>query len=239
MGIGLKDNAEIQVVINQYGSIKQKDSQRGDGVYYSLDCLVDGRKDSIWGELPFLQALVENWPGANGGCTIERLNKNRYEVTVDEDDEGDLSKGPELATWSDEDGGWVTLEMPDFDAPAPKQSKPKQAKAETPAKQPQSRSDNGQAKKPVISSTMRPGDLKDRYGWALGASMSLWNETYSRGLGESWEPDNDYWANVRNSATTLFIQSMDLPKSAFEDALGTVVDVMDGEVVAEEEEVPF
>ena len=186
-----------------------------------------------------LQALVENWPGANGGCTIERYNANRYEVTVDEDDEGDLSKGPELATWSDEDGGWVTLEMPDFSAPAPKQSKPKKAKAETPAKQPQSRSDNGQAKKPVTLSTMRPGDLKDRYGWALGASMSLWNETYSRGLGESWEPDNDYWTNVRNSATTLFIQSMDLPKSAFEDALGTVVDVMDGEVVAEEEEVLF
>ena len=51
---GLKDNQEISVAVNQYGSIKQKDSQRGDGVYYSLDCLVDGRKEKIWGMLTFV-----------------------------------------------------------------------------------------------------------------------------------------------------------------------------------------
>ena len=146
---GLKDNQEISVVVNQYGSIKQKDSQHSDGVYCSLDYTVDGRKEKIWGELPVLQALVENWPGANGGCTIERDNANRYEITVDEDDEGDLSKGPALPTLSDEDGGWVTLEMPDFDAPAPKQRKaikPQKAKAEKHATKAHDRSDNGQAK---------------------------------------------------------------------------------------------
>ena len=86
--------------------------------------------------MPFLKALVHDWPGAGGLCTIERLNAKRYEVTIIESEEpGDTELGPELKMWDDDEGGFKLLEIPDFSGPAPKQPKPAektQAKADTP-----------------------------------------------------------------------------------------------------------
>jgi hypothetical protein len=75
----------------------------------------------------------------------------------------------------------------------------------------------------------------------LNLSQSIWNETFTNTLGDTWEPDNAYWENVRASANSLFIESAKLPKDAFAAAVSTAVKVLDGEVVKEEDEddLPF
>ena len=207
---GLKDNQKIELRINKYGSIQQKKSKNGDGYYFMLECEVDGKSQKVWGEMEFLEALVNEWPGAGGLCTIERLNAKRYEVIVavaEPDDEdfkpGDMELGPELKTWDDDEGGFVQLEMPT----------------------------NGKT----------TDDITRRYTWALNLSQSIWNETFTNSLGDTWEPDNAYWENVRASANTLFIQAEKLPKDAFQSAVSTAVEVLDGEVVKGEDDdgLPF
>ena len=128
--------------------------------------------------------------------------------------------------------------MPDFAGPAPKQPKPAgkaektQTKAETPpAKQ---ASANGKT----------TDDIARRYDWAMGLSQRIWNETFTNTLGDTWEPDNAYWENVRASANTLFIQAEKLPAGAFTEAVSTAVEVLDGEVVKaaakeDEDDLPF
>jgi len=137
--------------------------------------------------------------------------------------------------WDDDEGGFKLLEMPDFGGPAPKQPKvaekteKAQAKADTPpAKQ---APPNGKT----------TDDIARRYDWAMGLSQRIWDETFTKSLGDSWEPDNAYWENVRASANTLFIQSERLPTDAFAAAVSTAVEVLDGEVVKEEDEddLPF
>ena len=230
---GLKDNQVVELTVNKYGSIIQKKSKSGDGFYFMVECEVDGRSQKVWGEMPFLKALVIDWPGAEGTCTVEKLNSKRYEVTIT--DPGDMELGPELKTWDDDEDGFVQLEMPDFDGPAPKQ--PKQAKkASTQANTspPTQAPPNGKT----------TDDITRRYTWALGLSQSIWNETFTNSLGDSWEPDNAYWENVRASANSLFIESAKLPKDAFAAAVATAVEVLDGEVVKaaakeDEDDLPF
>ena len=79
---GLKDNQKIELRVNKFGSIQQKKSKNGGGYYFLLECEVDGQSQKVWGEMPFLKALVHDWPGAEGLCTIERLHAKRYEVIV-------------------------------------------------------------------------------------------------------------------------------------------------------------
>ena len=226
---GLKDNDKIQLKVNRYGSIIQKPSKSGDGYYFLLECEVDGQSQKVWGDMPFLKALVNDWPGAEGLCTIERLNAKRYEVTVEEP--GDTDEGPELKMWDDDEDGFKLLEMPDFGGPAPKQPKKAQKAEPPPAKQ---ASANGKT----------TDDIARRYDWALGLSQRIWNETFTNTLGDTWEPDNAYWENVRASANTLFIQAEKLPAGAFTEAVSTAVEVLDGEVVKaaakeDEDDLPF
>ena len=233
---GLKDNQKIELTVNKYGSIVQRPSKKGNGYYYQLECEVDGQSQKVWGDMPFLKAMVNDWPGAEGECTIERLNNKRYEVTIT--DPGDMELGPELKTWDDDEDGFVYIEMPDFGGPAPKQPKvaekteKTQAKADTiPAKQ---APPNGKT----------TDDIARRYDWAMGLSQRIWNETFTNTLGDTWEPDNAYWENVRVSANSLFIESAKLPTDAFAEAVATAVEVLDGEVVKasakeDEDDLPF
>jgi hypothetical protein len=233
---GLKDNQKIELRVNKYGSIQQKKSRNGDGYFFMIECEVGEKTEKVWGEMEFLEALVNEWPGAGGLCTIERLNAKRYEVTITEP--GDMELGPELKTWDDDEGGFVQLEMPDFGGPAPKQ--PKQPK----------KAEKTQAKANTSPATQAPpngkttDDITRRYTWALGLSQSIWNETFTNSLGSNWEPDNAYWENVRASANSLFIESAKLPKDAFAVAVATVVEAIDGEVVKapakeDEDDLPF
>ena len=230
---GLKDNQVVELTVNKYGSIIQKKSKSGDGFYFMVECEVDGRSQKVWGEMPFLKALVIDWPGAEGTCTVEKLNSKRYNVTIT--DPGDLELGPELKTWDDDEGGFVQLEMPDFDGPAPKQPK-KAEKASTQA--------NTSPATQAPPNGKTTDDITRRYTWALGLSQTIWNDTFTNSLGDSWEPDNAYWENVRASANSLFIESAKLPKDAFAVAVATVVEAIDGEVVKapakeDEDDLPF
>tara|TARA_R100001082_G_scaffold25829_1_gene12801 strand:- start:1567 stop:2265 length:699 start_codon:yes stop_codon:yes gene_type:complete len=230
---GLKDNQTIELTVNKYGSIIQKKSKSGDGFYFMLECEVDGRSQKVWGEMPFLKALVIDWPGAEGTCTVEKLNSKRYDVTIT--DPGDLDLGPDLKTWDDDHGGFVELEMPDFDGPAPKQ--PKKAE-KAPAKATASPAIQ------ALNNGKTVDDIARRYHWALGLSQKIWNRTFTQGLGDSWEPDNVYWENVRASANSLFIESSKLPDSAFQAAVATAVEALDGEVVEaavkeDDDDLPF
>jgi len=230
---GLKDNQKIELTVNKYGSIQQKKSKNGDGFFFMIECEVGEKKEKVWGEMEFLEALVNDWPGAEGTCTIERLNAKRYEVTIT--DPGDMELGPELKTWDDDEGGFVQLEMPDFDGPAPKQSK----KAE---KAPTQANTSPATQAPPNGKTT--DDITRRYTWALGLSQTIWNDTFTNSLGDSWEPDNAYWENVRASANSLFIESAKLPKDAFAVAVSTAVEAIDGEVVKaaakeDEDDLPF
>ena len=233
---GLKDNETIELTVNKYGSIIQRPSKSGKGYYFQLECEVAGQSQKVWGEMEFLEALTNDWPGAEGTCTIERLNKKRYDVTIT--DPGDMELGPELKTWDDDEGGYVQIEMPDFGGPAPKQPKPAEKAEKT------------QAKANTSPATQAPpngkttDDITRRYTWALRLSQSIWNETFTNSLGDSWEPDNAYWENVRASANSLFIESAKLPKDAFAAAVATAVEVLDGEVVKaaakeDEDDLPF
>jgi len=236
---GLKDNQTIELTVNKYGSIIQKKSRSGDGFYFMVECDVDGRSQKVWGEMPFLKALVNDWPGAEGTCTVEKLNAKRYDVTIT--DPGDLDLGPDLKTWDDDEGGFVELEMPDFDGPAPKQPK-KAEKAEKAEKAPAKANASPAKQAPANGKTA--DDIARRYNWALGLSQRIWNQTFTKGLGDSWEPDNVYWENVRASANSLFIESSKLPESAFQAAVATAVEALDGEVVEaavgeNEDDLPF
>jgi hypothetical protein len=200
-------------------SFKEK-SKSGNGFFFMVECEVDGQSQKVWGEMPFLKALVIDWPGAEGTCTVEKLNSKRYNVTIT--DPGDLDLGPDLKTWDDDEGGFVELQMPDFDGPAPKQ--PKKAE-KAPAKA------TASPAKQAPASGKTADDIARRYNWALGLSQRIWNQTFTQGLGDSWEPDNVYWENVRASANSLFIESSKLPDSAFQAAVATAVEALDGEVV--------
>jgi hypothetical protein len=242
---GLKDNQKIELRVNKYGSIQQKKSRNGDGYFFMIECEVGEKKEKVWGEMEFLEALVSEWPGAEGLCTIERLNAKRYEVTITEP--GDMELGPELKTWDDDEGGFVQLEMPDFDGPAPKQ--PKSAQKAEPtgriADPPSITFNDGPAPaKQAPTNGKTTEDITRRYTWALGLSQSIWNETFTNSLGSNWEPDNAYWENVRASANSLFIESAKLPKDAFTAAVSTAVEALDGEVVKDtakegEDDLPF
>ena len=242
---GLKDNQKIELRVNKYGSIIQRPSKSGDGYYFLLECEVDGQSQKVWGDIAFLKALVNDWPGAEGLCTIERLNAKRYEVIVavaEPDDEdfkpGDMELGPELKMWDDDEDGFKLLEMPDFGGPAPKQ--PKQPKQTEKTEKAQAKAETPPAKQ-ASANGKTTDDITRRYTWALNLSQSIWNETFTNSLGETWEPDNAYWENVRASANSLFIESAKLPKDAFAAAVSTAVKVLDGEVVKEEDEddLPF
>ena len=63
---GLKDNQKIELRVNKYGSIQQKKSKNGDGYFFMIECEVDEKKQKVWGEMEFLEALVNDWPGAEG-----------------------------------------------------------------------------------------------------------------------------------------------------------------------------
>ena len=233
---GLKDNQTIELTVNKYGSIIQKKSKSGDGFYFMVECDVDGRSQKVWGEMPFLKALVIDWPGAAGTCTVEKLNSKRYDVTIT--DPGDLDLGPDLKTWDDDEGGFVELQMPDFDGPAPKQPKKAEKAEKAPAKA------TASPAKQAPASGKTADDIARRYNWALGLSQKIWNQTFTQGLGDSWEPDNVYWENVRASANSLFIESSKLPDSAFQAAVATAVEALDGEVVEaaakeSEDDLPF
>ena len=233
---GLKDNQKIELTVNKYGSIIQRPSKSGKGYYFQLECEVAGQSQKVWGEMEFLAALVNDWPGANGTCTVERLNKKRYEVTITEP--GDMELGPELKTWDDDEGGFVQLEMPDFGGPAPKQAKPAEKAEKTQAQA------NTPPAKQAPPNGKTTDDITRRYTWALGLSQSIWNETFTNSLGDSWEPDNAYWENVRASANSLFIESAKLPSDSFAAAVTTAVKALDGEVVKaaakeDEDDLPF
>ena len=233
---GLKDNQVVELTVNKYGSIIQKKSKSGDGFYFMVECDVDGRSQKVWGEMPFLKALVNDWPGAEGTCTVEKLNSKRYDVTIT--DPGDLDLGPDLKTWDDDEGGFVELQMPDFDGPAPKQPKKAEKAEKAPAKATASPAIQ------ALNNGKTVDDIARRYHWALGLSQRIWNQTFTKGLGDSWEPDNVYWENVRASANSLFIESSKLPDSAFLTAVATAVEALDGEVVEaaakeSEDDLPF
>ena len=233
---GLKDIQNIDLTVNKYGSIIQKKSKSGDGFYFMVECDVDGRSQKVWGEMPFLKALVNDWPGAEGTCTVEKLNSKRYNVTIT--DPGDLDLGPDLNTGDDDEGGFVELQMPDFDGPAPKQPKKAEKAEKAPAKATASPAIQ------ALNNGKTVDDIARRYHWALGLSQKIWNQTFTQGLGDSWEPDNVYWENVRASANSLFIESSKLPESAFQAAVATAVEALDGEVVEaavgeNEDDLPF
>ena len=195
-----------------------------------VECEVDGQSQKVWGDMPFLKALVIDWPGAEGTCTVEKLNSKRYNVNIT--DLGDMELGPELKTWDDDEKGFVQLEMPNFDGPVPKQ--PKKAEKDTT----QANTSPATQAPPNGKTT---DDITRRYTWALGLSQTIWNDTFTNSLGDSWEPDNAYWENVRASANSLFIESAKLPKDAFQSAVSTAVEVLDGEVVKGEDDdgLPF
>ena len=233
---GLKDNQKIELTVNKYGSIIQRPSKSGKGYYFLLECEVAGQSQKVWGEMEFLEALINDWPGAEGECTIERLNAKRYEVTIT--DSVDMELGPELKMWDDDEDGFVQIEIPDFDGPAPKQ--PKQPKV---AEKTQTKAETPSAKQ-ASANGKTTDDIARRYDWAMGLSQRIWNETFTNTLGDTWEPDNAYWENVRASANSLFIESAKLPKDAFGAAVSTAVEVLDGEVVKaaakeDEDDLPF